>query len=194
MSSTDATHRAAAPRHDPWPARTPVSRTELDPLAFLRRSATLHPDRVAVVHGDLRRTSGELDARVSRLASALRGRGLAPRDRVAVLSPNAPALLEAHFGVPAAGGVLVAINARLSAPEIRAILEHSGARFLLADAELMVSVPDPPPGLEVVRVDDTGAPDDPYQQLLAEGDPAAAPRVVADEEDPISINYTSGTT
>ena len=194
MTSTDATHRATEPDHDPWPARTPVSRTELDPLAFLKRSATLHPDRVAVVHGDLRRTYGELEARVNRLASALRGRGLEPRDRVAVLSPNAPALLEAHFGVPAAGGVLVAINARLSEPEIRAILAHSGARFLLADAELMGSVADPPAGLEVVRVDDTAAPDDPYEQLLAEGDPAAAPRVLGDEEDPISINYTSGTT
>ena len=186
---------AAGPRAtDPWPGRSAANRTELDPLAFLERSATLHPDRVAVVHGGLRRTYEELDARVSRLASALRGRGLRRRDRVAILSPNAPALLEAHFGVPAAGGVLVAINARLSAPEVRAILEHARPRLLLADTELASVVSDPPAGIDVVRVDDTGAPDDPYEQLLAEGDPAAAPRVLEDEEEPISINYTSGTT
>ncbi|HEX2103438.1 MAG TPA: AMP-binding protein [Solirubrobacteraceae bacterium] len=75
-----------------------MSRTELDPVSFLTRSATIHPDRTAVVHGKLRRTYGELDVRVSRLASALRARGLRRRDRVAVLSPNTPALLEAHFG------------------------------------------------------------------------------------------------
>src|ERR687890_2816629 len=146
MSSTDLTHETPSAL-DPWPRRTAVSRTELDPVSFLKRSATLHPDRTAVVHGDLRRTYEELDARVNRLAYALRGRGLERRDRVAVLSPNAPALLEAHFGVPAAGGVLVAINARLSAPEVRAILEHSGARMLLVDAELAAVGGKPPPRL-----------------------------------------------
>jgi fatty-acyl-CoA synthase len=179
---------------DPWPRGGAASRTELDPVSFLKRSATLHPDRPAVVHGDLRRTYEELDARVNRLASALRGRGLQRRDRVAVLAPNTPALLEAHFGVPAAGGVLVAINARLSAREVRAILEHSGARTVLADAELAALIGEPPGGVDVVRIDDTGAPGDPYEELLAEGDPAAARRTLEDENEPISINYTSGTT
>src|SRR4051812_48581040 len=175
-SGTPTAADVAADGHatDPWPARSGVSRTELDPVSFLARSASLHPDRTAVVHGELRRTYEELDARVSRLASALRARGLRRRDRVAILSPNTPALLEAHFGVPAAGGVLVAINARLSAPEVRAILEHSGARTLLVDSELAALVADPPAGVDIVRIDDTAAPDDPYEQLLAEGDPAAA--------------------
>jgi len=185
---------APAPGDGPWPGRHAANRTELDPLVFLRRSATLHPDRTAVVHGGLRRTYEELDARVNRLASALRGRGLRRRDRVAILSPNAPALLEAHFGVPAAGGVLVAINARLSAPEVHAILAHSGARTVLVDAELAGVVAGLAAEIDVVRIDDTGAPDDPYERLLAEGDPAAAARVLDDEDEPISINYTSGTT
>jgi fatty-acyl-CoA synthase len=183
-----------APETDPWPGRDAANRTELDPLVFLRRSAALHPDRTAVVHGDLRRSYEELDARVNRLASALRGRGLERRDRVAILSPNAPALLEAHFGVPAAGGVLVAVNARLSAPEVHAILAHSGARTVLVDAELAALAEGLPAGIDVVPIDDTGAPDDPYERLLAEGDPAAPARVLADEDEPISINYTSGTT
>jgi acyl-CoA synthetase (AMP-forming)/AMP-acid ligase II len=179
---------------DPWPRSGGVNRTELDPVAFLERSAAVHTDRTAVVHGDLRRTYGELHARVRRLASALRGRGVQPGDRVAALLPNTPAMLEAHFGVPAAGAVLVAINIRLGPAEIRGILEHSGARFLLVDHELAHLVSDPPSGLEVVRVDDTAAPEDPYEQLLAEGDPGAPPRALADEETPLSINYTSGTT
>src|SRR3954467_3230344 len=154
VSGTPAAEDLAAGNgaRDPWPGPDAANRTELDPLAFLARSAAPPPHRTAVVHGARRRTYGELDARVNRLASALRGRGLRRRDRVAVLSPNAPALLEAHFGVPAAGGVLVAINARLSAPEVRSILEHSGARTLLVDAELEAVVADAPAGVDVIRI------------------------------------------
>ena len=112
----------------PWPARTGVSRTELDPVSFLHRTAAIHPGRTAVVDGDVRRTYAELLERVNRLASALRARGLEHLDRVAALCPNVPELLELHFGVPAAGGVLVAINVRLSADEVAYIVEHSGAR------------------------------------------------------------------
>ena len=126
----------AAQMSSPWPARTRVSRTELNPISFLYRSVEIHPEHVAVVHLDRRYTYAELGERVNRLASALRGHGLGSHDRVAALCPNVPALLELHHGVPAAGGVLVAINTRLSAPEIRYILEHSGARMLFVDAEI----------------------------------------------------------
>ena len=119
-----------------WPARTGVSRTELDPTSFLDRTATIHPDRVAVVDGDVRRTYAQLRERVNRLASALRARGLERHDRVAALCPNVPELLELHHAVPAAGGVLVAINVRLGAEEVGYILEHSGFRLLFADREL----------------------------------------------------------
>ncbi len=177
-----------------WPSRTRVSRTELNPLSFLYRSVAIHPERVAVVHTDRRYTYAELGQRVNRLASALRGHGLESHDRVAALCPNIPALLELHHGVPAAGGVLVAINTRLSAPEIRYILEHSGARILFVDAELQSLVREPPAGVEVIRVDDDGRSTDPYEQLLAEGDPAGVPSPLLDEEEPIALDYTSGTT
>ena len=178
----------------PWPLHNGVSRTELNPVSFLYRSVALHPERVAVVHRDRRYTYGELGERVNRLASALRIRGLESHDRVAALCPNVPALLELHHGVPAAGGVLVAINTRLSSSEIRHILEHSGARILFVDAELESLVADPPAGIEMVRVDDDGQSSDPYEQLLAEGDPAGVPSPLLDEEEPIAIDYTSGTT
>ena len=177
----------------PWPPRTAVSRTELDPVSFLHRSATVHPERIAVVDGERRWTYAELRERVNRAASALRGRGIECHDRVGALCPNVPALLELHHAVPAAGGVLVAINVRLSPDEIRYILEHSGTRMLFVTAELEPLIVDPPAGLEIVRVDDGGAAD-PYEQFVSGGDAAGVPSWLTDEEEPIAVDYTSGTT
>ena len=174
----------------------PVHRTELSPVSFLDRSARVFPDKTAVVHGTRRYSYAELATRCRRLASALGSAGLASGDRVALLSPNTPAMLEAHFGVPLAGGVLVPINVRLTSPEIGYILGHSGARFLLADAALTGSLEGLDlTGVRVVRVNDTGAPGDPYEDLLASGDPSGPSRGAPEDEDAlISINYTSGTT
>jgi fatty-acyl-CoA synthase len=171
-----------------WPARTGVSRTELDPTAFLHRSAAIHPDRVAVVDGGLRRTYGELRERVNRLASALRADGLERHDRVAVLCPNVPEMLELHHAVPGAGGVLVAINSRLSAAEVGYILEHSGAGRLFLDPELEPLAAGAPAGLDIVRLGED------YERLVAAGDPAGVPSRLRDEEEPIALDYTSGTT
>jgi fatty-acyl-CoA synthase len=172
-----------------------VHRTELTPLSFLERSAYVFPDKVAVIHGQRRYTYRQFAERVNRLASALRGAGLARHDRVAFLCPNIPPMLEAHYGVPASGGVLVAINIRLSTDEIGYILKHSGSKFLFVDAEFeSVVKPLDLAGLRVVRVDDTGAPGDPYEDFLATGSPAPVESWLEDEEETISINYTSGTT
>ena len=172
-----------------------VSRTELTPVSFLQRSAYVFPDKVAVVHGARRYTYRQFEERVNRLASALRGAGMNKHDRVAFLCPNISAMLEAHYAVPAAGGVLVAINTRLSSDEIGYILTHSGSRFLFVDAELEPVVkPLDLTGLEVVRVDDTGAPGDPYEDFLAGGSPGLVESWLEDEEETIAINYTSGTT
>ncbi|MCL4291399.1 MAG: AMP-binding protein, partial [Thermoleophilia bacterium] len=137
-----------------------VYRSELTPLSFLRRSATAFPDRIAVVQGERRLTYRELERRTGALAGALAAAGVERGDRVAVLAPNSPALLEAHYGIPGAGAVLVALNVRLGAAEIAGILEHSGARLLLVDRELEHLAP---AGVDTVRVDDTGAADDPYE-------------------------------
>ena len=172
-----------------------VYRTELTPISFLRRSAYVFPQKLAILHGERRYTYAEFEARVNRLASGLRAIGLQKGDRVAFLCPNIPAMLEAHFGVPAAGGVLVAINTRLSSDEIGYILKHSGSRFLFVDAELEALVkPLELGGMHVVRVDDTGAPGDPYEEFLDAASPTPCPTWLEDEEETISINYTSGTT
>ena len=131
-----------APTHSHYPgaadevAGLPVHRSTLTPLAFLERTLAVYPEKVAVVDGARRLTYRELGERVYRLASALRRVGVRKGDRVAVLSPNSTELLEAHFGVPQIGAVLVAINVRLSPGEVSAILRHSGARVLLVDHAL----------------------------------------------------------
>ena len=174
---------------------TKVYRTELTPLAFLRRNAYVFGDKIAVVHGEQRFTYAAFAERVNRLASALLNAGLEKHQRVAILAPNIPALLEAHFGVPAAGGILVAINTRLGSAEIDYILQHCGARILLVDRELYPQIADLDlDAIQVVMIHDTVTPDDPYEAFLASGSSEPVAEVLADEEEPISINYTSGTT
>ena len=169
-----------------------VFRSELNPVDFLHRAAYLYPDKVAVVHGQRRYSYRELAERSWRLANALRSAGLAKGDRVAALLFNSPAMLEAHFGVPAAGGILVAVNNRLSGAEVGYILRHSGARYLLVDAALEAHAD--VPGVTVIRCDDTGVPGDPYEEFLAGASPARPASWLEHEEETISINYTSGTT
>ena len=104
-------------------------------------------------------------------------------------------MLEAHFGIPAAQLILVTVNTRLGSSEIETILKHSGARAVLVDAELAhLLEPLDLAGVEIVRVDDSGLATDPYEVLLTEGSPTEPERWLVDEEDTISINYTSGTT
>ncbi|NWJ46084.1 MAG: AMP-binding protein [Chloroflexi bacterium] len=172
-----------------------VYRTELNPLQFVRRSALVFPDKIAVVHGQRRYTYKQFEERVYRLANGLRAAGLQKHDRVAFLCPNIPALLDAHFGVPAAGGILVAINTRLSAPEIGYILQHSGSKYLFVDRELRGLVMDEYlEGVQVVVVEDTGEPGDGYEDFLAASSAEPTVSWLEDEEETISINYTSGTT
>jgi fatty-acyl-CoA synthase len=172
-----------------------VFRSELNPVDFLYRAAYLYPDKVAVVHGQRRYSYRELAERSWRLANALRSAGLAKGQRVATLLFNSPAMLEAHFGVPAAGGILVAVNNRLSSAEVGYILRHSGARYLLLDAGLApVTEPLDLAGVTVIRCDDTGVPPDPYEEFLADASPARPASRLEHEEETISINYTSGTT
>ena len=169
-----------------------VYRSELTPVDFLRRSAYMFPDKTAVVYGERRYSYRELEERVDRLASRLREAGLEKGDRVAFLCPNTPPMLEAHFGVPAAGLILVAINTRLGRDEVTYIVEHSGAKLVFVDAELEHLLDDV--DVEKVRIDDTGEAGDPYEEYLADGSPEPVESVLEDEEETISINYTSGTT
>jgi fatty-acyl-CoA synthase len=173
-----------------------VFRTELNPVDFLRRAAYVYPEKAAVVDGQRRYSYAQLAGRSWRLANALRSAGLGKGDRVATLLFNSAPMLEAHFGVPASGGILVAINHRLSSTEVGYILEHSGARFLLLDAELEPLVaPLDLSELTVISSRDAGGDaEDPYEQFLAAASSAMPESWLVHEEETISINYTSGTT
>ncbi len=179
-----------------------VHRSHLTPLRFLQRSAYVFRTKPAIVYGDQCWTYPQMAERVNRLASALRGAGVQKGDRVAALLPNIPPMLEMHFGVPLAGGILVAINTRLNSDEIAYILSHSGAKVLVVDTELapliepvrnqlpaletIVSVEDVPGGLRLPGPD--------YESFLAGGDPAPIEWPLDDEDEVIAIDYTSGTT
>ena len=182
-----------APAGEAAPAK--VFRSELNPVDFLHRAAYLYPDKVAVSGGGRRYSYRQLAERSWRLANALRSAGLGKGDRVATLLFNSAPMLEAHFGVPAAGGILVAVNHRLASAEVGYILQHSGARYLLLDAGLeALAAPLELAGVTVIRCAGTGGPGDPYEDLLAGASPERPPSWLEHEEETISINYTSGTT
>jgi len=178
-----------------------VSFMELTPLSFLRRSAFVYPDKIAVVNGRQRFSYAEFNARVNRLATALQGAGIEPGDRVALLSPNIPPMLEAHYGVPLAGAVLVAVNTRLSSREVAYMLNHSGARILMVDTTLAPVIEPVLHQLKTVKLivnirDVAGGRELPgpnYEDFIATGRPGNIPFPVTDERSVIAINYISGT-
>jgi fatty-acyl-CoA synthase len=176
----------------------------LSPLSFLRRTADVFPNHLAVIHGKVRYNYATLYERCRRLASALEKRGIKRGDTVAIIAPNTPAHLEAHFGIPATGAVINAINTRLDAAAIAFILEHGEAKILFTDREYSavakqaVHISSNKP--LVIDIDDHlcssgelfGAME--YEDFLKTGDPDWEWRGVPDEWDAISLGYTSGTT
>ncbi|MFM9377918.1 AMP-binding protein [Gordonia sp. VNK21] len=178
----------------------------LTPLRFLDRSARVFPGRTAVTYGRRELTYADFAAQVQQLAKALAGR-IAPGDRVAYLAPNIPELLLAHYAVPLAGGVLLALNSRLAGPELSYILDHAEARVLVFDTEYAATVAGIRDDLTTVEhfvsVTDTEFGPEPsagtdfateYADFAAGGTGPDLPWTVADENTVIALNYTSGTT
>ena len=113
--------------------RTEANFAALTPLAFLERTALVYPDRLSIVHGALRQTWGQTYSRCRRLASALHQRGIERGHTVAVMLPNTPPMVEAHFGIPMAGAVLNTLNTRLDAEALAFMLDHGEARAIIVD-------------------------------------------------------------
>lgn len=176
----------------------------MTPLSHLRRAAALFGTREALVYGQTRRSYAEYFKRVSRLASALVRAGVQPGNVVATLLPNIPAHAEAHFGVPACGAVLNAINTRLDVDTVNYILGHGGAKVLLADAAVLDLARAACDGLEtpprIIEVSDSEAGFTPsgafteYEDFLASGDADFDWIMPQDEWESLALNYTSGTT
>ena len=185
--------------------RNPANFAPLTPISFLERAADVFPTRTAWIHGDMKASYAAFRARARRLAAALAGRGVGPGDTVAVMLPNTPPMLEAHFGVPMAGAVLNSINFRLEPETIAYILAHGQAKVLLTDTEFapairaaLEQVRPRPLVVDVVDRQFRGAGERlgevTYEELLSEGDEAFEPLYPADEWQAIGLNYTSGTT
>ena len=185
--------------------RRSANHAPLTPLVFLDWAADVYPDQLAVVHGERRYTWRRTRERCRRLASALDTRGIGRGDTVAVLLANTPEMIEAHFGVPMTGAVLVPINTRLDAAGISFILDHCEATVLLVDrayadlaARALAALARPPVVVDVDDTEYTGAGErigtQDYESLLASGDPGFERTEPLDEWQAISLNYTSGTT
>jgi len=185
--------------------RNPANFVALTPLSFIERSAAVYPDYPAVVHGAIHRTWAQTYARSRQLASALAQRGLGVGDTVAVMLPNIPAMVEAHFGVPMSGAVLNTLNTRLDAQTLAFMLNHGEAKAVLVDREFAAIIQSALALLErpilVIDVDDPeyhGAGERvgeiEYEDFIAAGDPEFAWLRPADEWQAICLNYTSGTT
>ena len=176
----------------------------LSPLSFLKRSAHVYPNKVAVIHGDRRYTYAQFYERCRRLASALAARGIGEGDTVAVLAPNIPEMLECHFAVPMLGAILNAINIRLDAATIAFILEHGEAKIVVIDKQFAPTMSEALGQFSqkpfTIDIDDVLAPDGDligdtdYESFIAGGDPGYAWESPEDEWTTIALNYTSGTT
>ena len=189
--------------------RNSANFTPITPLLFLERSAEIYPNRLAVIHGNLRQTWGQTYARCRRLASALSQHGIGIGDTVAVMLPNTPPMVEAHFGIPMVGAVLNALNTRLDPQSIAFMLNHGEAKVVIVDPEFSgtmkeaLAIAKKESGRDFLVIDVEENEFDvsgvklgslTYEQLLAQGDPQYLWQVPSDEWQAICLNYTSGTT
>ena len=200
--------RSSADKANPYELdldKNSANYASLTPLGFIERAATVFPKRIAVIHGARRTDWAESYARCRRLASALVRRGIGVGDTVAAMLANTPEMLECHFGVPMAGAVLNTLNTRLDAEAIAFMLEHGGAKVLIADREFSGTVGRALAAVKakpfVIDVDDpeySGAGERigqaEYEGFISGGDPEFPWKAPADEWNAISLNYTSGTT
>lgn len=169
----------------------------LSPLEFARRARRLYADREALVDGELRLNYQQFFERCDRWSSALQGLGIQPGDRVACIAPNTHSQLESFYAVPQIGAVVVPINYRLTADDFAYIINHSGARIVCVHSdylEAVDSVRDQLPEVEqFVALEGSGEGWLDYEATLAAASTDFAQPPI-DENDLISINYTSGTT
>jgi fatty-acyl-CoA synthase len=176
----------------------------LSPVQFLERSASIFPEKIAIRDGLKSYSYREFEKRCRQHASALVDAGISYGDTVAILAPSVPAMLEAHYAVPAIGAVLDPLNYRLDATKIAHCLEHGQAKILIADREFSVLVAEVKRQLkrEIRAIDicdpqfETNAPIGSltYEDFLAKGNPGFKWHGAQDEWDSLCLLYASGTT
>ena len=184
--------------------KVPANFVPQTPLGFLDWATHVYPNKVAIIHGDIKYTYSQFRSRALRLASALNKRGIKKGDTVAIMAPNSPPMLEAHFGVPMTGAVLNALNFRLDPDTIAFILEHGEAKVLITDREFSSVIKQALSKIKakllIIDIDDPISQEGEllglktYEEFLDEGDEGFNWIMPEDEWDAICLNYTSGTT
>ena len=185
--------------------QNPANHQPLTPLTFLERAASVFPDQVAIIHGDLRQNYLNLYTRSVKLSSALNKAGIKRGDTVSALLPNTPAMLECHYGVPMSGAILHSINTRLDPAVISFQLNHAESKIMIVDSEYIAlakealkQTKNKPKIIEYDDIEYIGKREKfksiNYDDFLNEGDETFEWLMPEDEWDAISINYTSGTT
>ena len=185
--------------------QNPANHQPLSPLPFLERAASVFPDHVAIIYGEVRISYAEFYARCRRFASVLAGRGIGRGDTVSVMLANTPTMLEAHYAVPMCGAVLHSMNTRLDATNIAFQLDHGESKVLITDTGFSTTIEE---ALTLAKVkpwvidyEDLVVPqpgkrlgDEDYDALVDSGDANYEWMMPLDEWDAIALNYTSGTT
>ncbi|XP_047310107.1 2-methylpropanoate--CoA ligase CCL4-like [Impatiens glandulifera] len=182
----------------------------LTPLTFLERAATAYADLPATIHGGAAtRTWAETHIRCLRLASSIAGIGIGRGDVVSVVAPNIPAMYELHFAIPMSGAVINTINTRLDSRTISVMLRHGESKLLFVDyaflgtvigaLSLFPSISDRPKVVLITEGNPPATVDedtfyDTYESMVEKGDPVFNWIRPKSEWDPMTLNYTSGTT
>ncbi|CAM8946442.1 unnamed protein product [Rhodiola kirilowii] len=182
----------------------------LSPISFLERASRAYEDRVSVIYGQRKFTYAETHRRCVKLASALSRLGIGRGDVAATLAPNVPAMYELHFGVPMAGAMICTLNTRLDSHMVSVLLRHSQVKILFVDDQLydlargafdlLSKAEAQPPIVVLITESDESLPlgdylyDYEYESLVEKGSEEFEVLKPRNELDPVSVNYTSGTT
>ena len=189
-------------------AANPANHVAFSPISFIERAALVFPEKLAIIHGELRQNWSQTFSRCRRLASALQKCGIGVGDTVAVMLPNTPPMVESHFGIPMSGAILNSLNTRLDAASVAFMLNHGEAKLVIVDSEFAPVMRE---ALDTLKKEHGREPivieaqDEPfvapagisattYEDLIASGDPAFEVILPEDEWQSICLNYTSGTT
>lgn len=189
--------------------KTPANHVAFSPISFIERAAMVFPENTAIVHGALKQSWLDTFTRSRQLASSLQALGIQTGDTVAVMLPNTPPMVEAHFGVPMSGAILNCLNTRLDAASIAFMLNHGEAKLVIFDSEFAPAMKE---ALAILKQNHGREPmvfealDEPfiepdqtitertYDALVLSGDPGFEVILPEDEWQSICLNYTSGTT
>lgn len=167
---------------------------------ILRRTARRLPRKTAIICGDRRLDYATLDAAANRFANALIARGIGKGDAIAMMSPNYPEYAIVFYGAARAGVVLANINARAVAKDVARILNWTEAKSIVAEASLIPVVQEARAGtsslahLIAFGIEETAAGQIETLEDFLAGASAVDPQVSLEEDDPLGLTFTGGTT